>query len=107
VPLNSLLSVIGLGVVVFITTDIDDLLLLSAFFADQTIHTRAIVLGQFAGIGALTAISVVAALFALAVPEGWVGLLGLVPLALGGDNLGVYIPLFSHQLSCISHCRSC
>jgi cadmium resistance protein CadD (predicted permease) len=131
-------------VVVFVTTNVDDILLLSAFFADPAVRTRAILIGQFAGIGVLTAISIVAALLALAIPAGWVGLLGVVPLALGirgvhalwrsrrdgadagevdaadatnlrsgraewmavaavtiangGDNLGVYIPLFSQQL---------
>jgi len=58
-----------LGVVVFTTTNIDDILLLSAFFADGSIRPRAIVIGQFAGIGVLTAVSIAAALLALAVPE--------------------------------------
>lgn len=140
----SLLAVVGAGIVVFATTNIDDILLLSAFFADRALHARSVVVGQFVGIGALTAASAAAALFALAIPEGWIGLLGLAPLALGvrrllalpssrtasdaeeaerlhaaearvervahsrwiavalvtvangGDNLGVYIPLFAH-----------
>ena len=82
-----MLGVIGLGVVVFATTNIDDILLLAAFFADRTLRPRAIVIGQFAGIGALTAVSAVAALLALTIPEGWIGLLGLVPLALGMRGL--------------------
>lgn len=49
--------------------------------------TRSVVIGQFAGIGALVAASAVAALAAIAVPEGWVALLGLVPLALGVREL--------------------
>ena len=142
-----LISVIGLGVVVFATTNLDDILLLSAFFADRALRVRNVVIGQFAGIGVLTAASALAALLALAIPEGWIGLLGLAPcwlgiqrlhglwrsrqrgqsektddvlemeararqsthaqwvavafvtMANGGDNLGVYIPLFSRQLS--------
>ena len=46
-----MLGVIGLGVVVFATTNIDDILLLAAFFSDRTLRPRAIVIGQFAGIG--------------------------------------------------------
>lgn len=136
-----------MGVAVFATTNIDDILLLSAFFADRALRPRAVVIGQFVGIGVLTAVSAAAALLALAIPEGWVGLLGLAPLALGirglhalwrsqnateseeperlqalerqaqsptraqwmavalvtmangGDNLGVYIPLFSRELA--------
>jgi cadmium resistance protein CadD (predicted permease) len=141
-----LLTVIGMGVVVFAATNIDDILLLSAFFADHALRARAVVVGQFVGIGVLTVGSAVAALLSLAIPDGWIGLLGLAPLGLGlrglharrrsrgasesdavellhapetraqrghaqwlavalvtmangGDNLGVYIPLFSRELS--------
>jgi cadmium resistance protein CadD (predicted permease) len=135
------------GIVLFATTNIDDIFLLSAFFADRTLRAWAVVVGQFAGIGALTLASAAAALLALAIPEGWIALLGLAPLVLGirslralwqsrntsnsdeterlraaeararrtthsqwiavafvtmangGDNLGVYIPLFSRELS--------
>lgn len=148
--LASWLTSAWVGVVLFAATDVDDLLMLSAFFADSTLRPRAIVIGQFAGIGVLTAVSVVAAFLALAIPQGWIALLGLVPLALGirgayslwrsresggadddadelraaearaeqsthsqwmavaavtiangGDNLGVYIPVFSQQPSAI------
>src|SRR5262245_13815725 len=82
-PFVSLLSNVGVGIVVFATTNIDDILLLAAFFADRTLPSRAIVVGQFTGIGALTAVSAMAALLALAIPDGWIGLLGLAPLFLG------------------------
>ena len=138
-----MLSTIGAATVVFATTNIDDLVVLSAFFADRTVRPSAVVLGHFVGIGLLTFASALAALLALSVPSGWVGLLGLAPLALwylaagralgreraaasppdatplarsssgsapgiamtlvtvanGGDNLAVYIPLFSRDLS--------
>jgi cadmium resistance protein CadD (predicted permease) len=85
-----------------------------------------VVAGTYLGIGALYALSVVAALFAAAIPSGYIPLLGLVPLGLGlkqvfssakdetplpagqgalavaginiaagGDNIGVYTPLFA------------
>jgi cadmium resistance protein CadD (predicted permease) len=141
--MDTLLSILGLGIVVFASTNIDDIMLLSAFFAHPTLRTRNIVVGQFLGIGALTGASVLAALAALTIPAGWTALLGLIPLGLGvrglltlwrhgrvkaesddvphlqaeeqrmeqrphaqvlavagvtaangGDNLGVYIPLF-------------
>jgi cadmium resistance protein CadD (predicted permease) len=142
--LVSLLTAIGVGIVVFVSTNVDDILLISVFFADRSIRPRNVVIGQFAGIGVLTAASAVAAFLALAIPEGLIGLLGLAPLALGlhgfyalwrrrskpdddaedltrairndparhsqwiavalvtiangGDNLAVYIPLFSREL---------
>jgi len=69
--------------VVFAATDIDDLVLLTAFFADTRLRRGAIVAGQFLGIGALTAASAVAAIAALAVPPHWPSLLGVVPLVMG------------------------
>jgi len=69
--------------VVFAVTDIDDLVLLTAFFADTRMRRGAIVMGQFLGIGALTAASAVAAIAALAVPAHWPSLLGVVPLVMG------------------------
>lgn len=68
---------------VFAATDIDDLVILTAFFADPRLRRGAIVAGQFLGIGALTAVSAVAALAALAVPPHWPSLLGVIPLAIG------------------------
>lgn len=69
--------------VVFASTDIDDLVLLTAFFGDARLRRGAIVAGQYLGIGTLTAASAAAALAALAVPPHWPSLLGAIPLALG------------------------
>ena len=79
-----MLAVIGVGIVVFATTNIiDDILLLSAFFANPALRPRAVVVGQFAGIGVRTVASTAAALLALTIPDGWIGLLGLALLRLG------------------------
>ena len=142
--MSSLASTLGIGAVVFAVTNIDDVILVAAFFADRRIRRWAIVAGQFLGIGALVLASALAALLALAVPQGWIALLGILPLVIGlrrlvalrhdlrhleegggsgsaarpaklderlrygqmlavaavtvangGDNLGVYIPLFA------------
>src|SRR5215470_12481917 len=61
----------------------DDIVLLSAFFADPDLEPRTIIVGQFLGIGVLFLVSVVAALGALVVPRGYTALLGAVPLLLG------------------------
>lgn len=81
-------SLIVVGIAAFAFTNLDDLLVLSAFFADPHLTRRSVVLGQFAGIGALTLASVVAALLAVGAPEGWIALLGLVPLLMGVSRLG-------------------
>lgn len=137
-----LASLVGIAVVVYASTNIDDVLILAVFFADPRVRVAAVVAGRFAGLAVLVAISGAAAVLALAVPAEWVALLGLVPLGLGlhlfpalfrdnrgssqddeipqpalknsrhgflsqaasvagvtlangGDNLGVYIPLFA------------
>jgi cadmium resistance protein CadD (predicted permease) len=143
----ALIAQISLAAVVFISTNIDDIFLLAAFFADKKLKIRAIVLGQFLGIAGLVAASAVVALMAVALPEGWISLLGFVPFYLGlvqakelwsesndsvedeaiqlqehqmerslhsqvlavagvtvangGDNLGVYIPLFANSLNLV------
>ena len=81
--MNAVAVDLGVGIVVFAATNLDDMLLLAAFFADARMSRRAIVAGQFLGIGALVAAAVLAARLALAVPAGWIALLGFVPLVLG------------------------
>jgi len=71
------------AVALFVATDLDDLVLLSVWFAHRRLSARQIVLGQFLGIGTLVAGSATAALAAIAIPERWIALLGLVPLGLG------------------------
>lgn len=141
-----LISHLGIGIAAFAATNLDDLFLLLAFFADDSLRRANIVFGKLLGIAVLTGASALAALLAFAVPEGWIGLLGLVPLGLGvhrllalrrdgpggevedvrkaaqraqartgsqvlvvagvsiangGDNLGVYIPLFATALGSV------
>lgn len=123
------LQTVGIAGVMFAATNADDLVLLCIFFAQPGCRPWSIVAGQLLGIGALTAISLTASELALAVPHGWLPVLGLVPLwigvrwtrrkqttdhvsesmalwaiagvtmANGADNLGVYIPAFAMQTS--------
>jgi cadmium resistance protein CadD (predicted permease) len=141
------LVIIGAAIGLFTVTNVDDLLLLAAFFADPHVSARTIVAGQFLGIGTLVAISAAAALASVVIPPAWIGLLGLFPLLLGvrtlwqlrhavgnddeamsalegehaperrthahtlgvasvtiangGDNLGVYIPVFAADVHAI------
>jgi len=85
--MSSPVSDLGIGIVVFASTNIDDIFLLAAFFADPRLRHRSIVMGQYVGIGALVLVSILAALLALALPAGWVSLLGVVPLLLGLSRL--------------------
>ena len=121
-----------LAAALFAATDVDDLFLLIAFFADPRARPGEVVAGQFLGIGVLVGASLALALMTLAVPTAYVGLLGFIPVAMGlarlrafraaavhdderaqagpwrgaltvaavtiangGDNLGVYTPVFA------------
>jgi cadmium resistance protein CadD (predicted permease) len=83
----SLVEDAGVAAGLFATTNVDDLLVLVALFADRATRTSSIVLGQIAGVAALTAASLVLARGAVALPDRVVALLGLVPLALGVRRL--------------------
>ena len=131
------LPLIALGVTAFAATNLDDSLMLVLFFGDRSFRARHVFAGQTLGVGLLVLLGLVGALLALALPEWAVGLLGLLPIALGvkrllerhdrppevagsavspasgasgwrraaavagvvlvngGDNIGVYVPLFA------------
>lgn len=131
------LPLVILGVAAFAATNIDDALLLLLFFSDRRYRARHVFAGQALGVGLLVLISLVGSLLALALPGRVVGLLGLLPIAIGvgqllerraaqqsepavggaprpgaagwrqiaavagvtlangGDNVGVYVPLFT------------
>jgi cadmium resistance protein CadD (predicted permease) len=67
----------------FISTDLDDVLVLLGFFADPRFRIRQIVAGQFIGIAILFAMSVVGSWVSLIVSPTVIGLLGLVPITMG------------------------
>jgi len=83
----SLLSAAGIAVLVYASTNIDDLLILAVFFADPRARIGAVIAGRFIGLAVLVLVSAGAALLAMAmamaVPGEWIALLGLVPLVLG------------------------
>jgi len=85
--MSSLVPDLGIAIAVFASTNIDDIFLLAAFYADPRLRHRSVVVGQYLGIGALVLVSALAALLALAFPDGWVALLGMVPLAMGFSKL--------------------
>ena len=82
-----MLPLIGLAVVVFASTNIDDVFVLVGFFADKNFRAHDVVIGQYAGITALYVISAIAALISLVIPPVYIGLLGLVPMAIGAKKL--------------------
>ena len=81
-----LASLVGTAIGAFIGTNIDDfavLLLLILGMPLDKIRPWQIFAGQYLGFCALLVISACGALALHTVPENWVGLLGIIPLALG------------------------
>ena len=85
--MESLLLLVGLAVVVFVSTNIDDVFVLIGFFADPKFRARDVVMGQYVGIAALYCASVVASLVSLVVPREYIGLLGVAPIVIGASQL--------------------
>src|SRR6266404_7894102 len=81
--MESLVAVVGLAVVVFASTNLDDVFVLVTFFADKNFRVRDVVIGQYAGVSTLYAISAIAALISLIIPPTYIGLLGLAPIVIG------------------------
>ncbi|MCK2239160.1 MULTISPECIES: cadmium resistance transporter [unclassified Crossiella] len=131
------LGLLGQAVVMFVVTNVDDIVLLALFFGQATGSRGVIrvVAGQYLGFAGILAASIVGALGAGLLPAPVIPYLGLLPLVLGlragwqawrerrsggedesevpgagptvaavaavtfangGDNIGVYVPVFAN-----------
>ncbi|MEP0858620.1 cadmium resistance transporter [Trichocoleus sp. DQ-U1] len=77
------------GVTSFVATNIDDIVILMLFFAqvNSTFRTRHIVVGKYLGFTVLIAASLPGFFGGLILPKAWIGLLGLVPIVIGVNQL--------------------
>jgi cadmium resistance protein CadD (predicted permease) len=130
----SIVAAIVIAVPLFAVTNIDDIFVLLGFFSDPRFRISEVLIGQYLGVLGIVAISIAAAVVAMAIPPRFVGLLGLAPIAMGirklyglwnqvededaiscstgfdlanmvsvaavtivngGDNIGVYTPVFA------------
>jgi cadmium resistance protein CadD (predicted permease) len=82
-----ILGLVTIGVAAFVATNIDDIFVLMMFSSSLTFPVRQVVLGQYIGIGLLIAISALGSLIALVVPTYIIGLMGVIPIAIGIKNL--------------------
>jgi cadmium resistance protein CadD (predicted permease) len=89
--MGGIITTVGAAVGMFAGTNVDDIIVLTVLFLSARATGRPrpwqIWTGQYLGIAGLIAISAIAALGLAVVPDRWVGLLGLVPLALGVRGL--------------------
>jgi cadmium resistance protein CadD (predicted permease) len=85
--MESLLALMCLALVLFASTNVDDVFVLVGFFSDPTLHVRDIVIGQYAGIASLFGISLAVSMLSLVIPVDYIGLLGIAPIVIGGKKL--------------------
>lgn len=79
-------GIIATAIGAFAATNIDDFVLLTILFVDSQkggLRRGHIIAGQYLGFAVLLMVSVAAAAGLVVVPPRWVGLLGLLPLAVG------------------------
>ncbi|HXC96836.1 MAG TPA: cadmium resistance transporter [Edaphobacter sp.] len=79
---NATLTILAASVATFAVTNIDDIVLLTLFFA-RRVPTRNIVAGQYLGFLAIILLSCAGLHVTLTIPHQWIRVLGLVPLGLG------------------------
>lgn len=77
------------GVTAFVATNIDDIVILMLFFAqvNAAFRPKHIFIGQYLGFTVLIALSLPGFFGGLMLPKAWIGLLGLVPIAIGLKHL--------------------
>lgn len=63
-----LLSTIFVAVMAFVATNLDDLILLTAFFANNDYNNPSVVLGQYLGVSLIMMICVLAYFFKFIIP---------------------------------------
>src|SRR5215212_10247416 len=84
-----ILSAITKAAVAFAATNIDDIFVLTLFFAQVNNRLKRwhVIAGQYAGFTALVALSLVGYFARFVAPEEWIGLLGLLPIIIGIKKL--------------------
>ena len=87
--MSGLINAIPTGITAFIATNLDDLVILTLLFSqvNATFRRRHIVAGQYLGFSALVVTSLLGFLMGLVLPQNWIGLLGIVPIAIGMNRL--------------------
>ncbi|MEG4005706.1 cadmium resistance transporter [Microcoleus sp. Pol11C1] len=87
--MNPFLTAISTGLTAFAATNLDDIVILLLFFSqvNAVFRRQHIVTGQYLGFAALVLLSLPSFFGCMMVPRPWVGMLGLVPIAIGVSRL--------------------
>jgi cadmium resistance transport/sequestration family protein len=87
--MNHLITVLSTAITAFIATNLDDIVILLLFFSQVNtfLRRRHIVIGQYLGFAALVLACLPGFFSSLLFPRPWIGLLGLLPIAIGINRL--------------------
>ena len=87
--MNPFITAISTGFTAFTATNLDDIVILLLFFSqvNAVFRRQHIVTGQYLGFAALVLLSLPSFFGCMMVPRPWVGMLGLVPIAIGVSRL--------------------
>lgn len=89
--MTHLITALSTGITAFIATNLDDIVILLLFFSqvNTCFRRRHIVMGQYLGFALLVLACLPGFFGSLLFPKPWIGLLGLVPIAIGINRLFV------------------
>jgi cadmium resistance transport/sequestration family protein len=87
--MNHVMEAIATGVSAFIATNLDDIFILLLFFSqvNTLFRRRHIVMGQYLGFFTLVLASLPGFVGGRLLPPAWIGILGVVPIAIGVSQL--------------------
>ncbi len=87
--MNNTITIITQSIIAFVATNIDDILILLLFFSqiNTNFRRRHIVVGQYLGFTIIIIASLPGFFGGLVVPRAWIGLLGILPIAIGIKQL--------------------
>ncbi|MBE9038914.1 cadmium resistance transporter [aff. Roholtiella sp. LEGE 12411] len=87
--MSKISAIITEGIIAFVATNIDDIIILLLFFSqlNTQFRRRHIFVGQYLGFTAIIIASLPGFFSGLIVPRAWIGLLGILPIAIGIKQL--------------------
>src|SRR6187455_1575737 len=81
------MEILVTSILAFVSTNIDDIFLLTLFFGNKKFRDKEIITGQFLGMLILIVASLAGSLLGLILKQEYIGLLGLFPIYLGMKGL--------------------
>lgn len=87
--MSNLLTAFSTGITAFSATNLDDIVILMLFFSQVSavFRQKHIITGQYLGFAALVFASLPGFFGGMLVPQSWIGMLGIVPIAIGVSRL--------------------